>query len=95
MPEQVNYMSLKDGNLYYRHMDYYKALDINSKINLKSWHGGYDRMAELAARVNKVFNSAPAIMTFCGIAQYDCYYGKYKKGARLDGVTDTSIFAAK
>jgi hypothetical protein len=93
MPDQVDYMSIKSGNLYYKHKDYYKALSINARINLKSWYGNYKEMFKLAASVNVVYQNAPAILTFCGIALYDCPYGKYKIGDRLDGVTSDSIFA--
>lgn len=74
------------------HKDY-NSLTINNKINLKSWYGNYKEMFKLAASVNKVYQKAPAILTFCNIALHDCYYGKYKKGARLDGVISSSIFA--
>lgn len=95
MIEQVDYMLgiTKNGNVKYKHKDYYKALTINQRINLKSWYGDYKEMFKLSCTVNKVFNSAPAILTFCGIALYDDPYGKYKKGSRLDGVTSDSIFA--
>lgn len=67
MIDSVDYMSLKTGELTYRHKDYYKALDINIRINLKSWYGPYKEMFKLAASVNKVFGYAPAILTYCSL----------------------------
>lgn len=95
MTDQVDFMvGIIKGKVTYRHKDYYKSLSIHRKINLKSWYGNYKEMFKLSASVNVCYQTAPAILTFCNIAFYDCPYGKYKKGSRLDGVTSTSIFAA-
>ena len=72
---------------------YKSEFNIHEKINIKSWYGNYYKIFVINGLLcyKNTFCSAPAILSFCGIAQYDCPYFTYKKGDRLDGVTDSSI----